>query len=160
AYTPLIYKLSRADGSQRIERIETVLPAGLTAKLAGVRECSEADIAKARSREAPQMGALEQSDPSCPASSQVAPATPPPPARAHRRAPYRAAPLRVVALAPAVAGPFDLGTVVSRIAIYLDPTSARVRAVSDPLPQLLDGVPVDLRSISLRADRPQFSRNP
>lgn len=168
-YSPLIFKLSRADGTRRLARIEATMPAGLVAKLAGVGQCTEAEIAAARSREAPEAGALEQADPSCPASSEIgtitasAGAGPKPfytTGRAYLAGPYAGAPLSAVAIVPAVAGPFDLGTVVSRIALYLDPTTGRVRAVSDPLPQLLDGVPVDLRSVALRAERPQFTFNP
>jgi hypothetical protein len=168
-YSPLLFKLSREDGSQRLAKIEATLPTGLIAKLAGVGTCSEADIAKARSREAPQMGALEQADPSCPASSQVgtvvagAGSGPTPyytQGHAYLAGPYKGAPISIVAIAPAVAGPFDLGAVVSRSAVYLDPTTAQGRVVSDPLPQILDGIPLDLRSVSVRADRPNFSLNP
>lgn len=168
-YSPLLVKLSREDGSQRLSKIESTLPRGMIAKLAGVGTCSEADIAKARSREEPEKGALEQADPSCPASSQIgtviggAGAGPNPyytTGHAYLAGPYKGAPISIVAIVPAVAGPFDLGTVVSRIAIYIDPVTAEVRAVSDPLPTILDGVPVDLRSVALRADRPNFSLNP
>ncbi|HWA53395.1 MAG TPA: hypothetical protein VG816_04405, partial [Solirubrobacterales bacterium] len=168
-YSPLVFKLSREDGSQRLGRIEATLPTGLSAKLAGVALCSEADIAKARSREAPQKGALEQADPSCPASSQVgvvnaAAGSGPTPyytqGRAYLAGPYKGAPVSIVAIAPAVAGPFDLGTVVVRSAVYLDPTTAQGRVVSDPLPQIIDGIPLDLRSVAVRAERPDFSLNP
>jgi hypothetical protein len=168
-YSPLIFKLSREDGTQRLAKIESTLPRGVIAKLAGVGTCSEADIAKARSREAPNKGALEQADPSCPASSQVgtvigaAGAGPTPyytTGHAYLAGPYKGAPISIVAIVPAVAGPFDLGAVISRIAVYLEPETAEVRAVSDPLPTALEGVPLDLRSVALRADRPNFSLNP
>jgi uncharacterized repeat protein (TIGR01451 family) len=168
-YSPMSFRLSREDGSQRLGRIEATLPPGLSARLAGVAQCSEADIAKARSREAPNQGAAEQSDPSCPAASAIgtitaaAGAGPSPyytTGEVYLAGPYKGAPLSVVAIAPAVAGPFDLGTVVNRSALYLDPETAQARAVSDPLPQILDGVPVDLRSVSLQLDRPSFTLNP
>jgi len=168
-YSPLLFKLSRGDGSQRLAKIESTLPTGLSAKLAGVAQCSEADIGKARSREAPQKGVLEQSDPSCPAASEIgtvvagAGAGPTPyytQGHAYLAGPYKGAPLSIVTIAPAVAGPFDLGAVVVRIALYLDPETAQGRAVSDPLPQILDGVPIDLRSVALRASRPNFTLNP
>ncbi|HWA55268.1 MAG TPA: hypothetical protein VG816_13950, partial [Solirubrobacterales bacterium] len=168
-YSPLIFKVSREDGTQRLGRIEATLPTGLSAKLAGVALCSEADIAKARSREAPQMGAAEQADPSCPASSQVgivnagAGSGPTPyytQGRAYLAGPYKGAPVSIVAIAPAVAGPFDLGTVVVRSAVYLDPVTAQARVLSDPLPQIIDGIPLDLRSVAVRAERPEFSLNP
>ena len=168
-YSPLLFKLSREDGTQRLSKVETTLPTGLIAKLAGVGTCSEAAIAKARSREVPNQGALEQADPSCPAGSEIgvvnagAGAGPTPyytQGHAYLAGPYKGAPVSMVAIVPAVAGPFDLGTVVSRIALYIDPTTTQVRVVSDPLPTILDGVPVDLRSIAVRASRPGFSLNP
>jgi hypothetical protein len=169
SYSPLLFKLSRADGTQRLGKIEATLPTGLIAKLAGVGTCSEADIAKARSREAPEKGVLEQADPSCPAASEIgvvnagAGAGPTPfytSGHAYLAGPYKGAPLSAVAIAPAVAGPFDLGAVVVRSALYLDPASAQGRVVSDPLPQILQGVPVDLRSVAVRAERPDFTLNP
>jgi hypothetical protein len=168
-YSPLLFKVSREDGSQRLGKLEATLPTGLSAKLAGVAQCSEADIAKAKSREAPNKGALEQADPSCPAASQLgvvnaaAGAGPTPyytQGHAYLAGPYKGAPISLVAIAPAVAGPFDLGTVVVRSAIYLDPTTAQGRVVSDPLPAILDGVPIDVRSVAVRAERPKFSLNP
>jgi len=168
-YSTLLFRLSRQDGSQRISKVEATLPPGLTAKLAGVGQCSEADIAKARSREAPDQGATEIADPSCPASSQVgtvdaavgAGSSPYHAAgKVYLAGPYRDAPLSFVIIAPAVAGPFDLGTVVTRVAVYLDPETARPRAVSDPIPQFIEGVPLDVRAVTMRIDRPNFILNP
>jgi hypothetical protein len=168
-FSPLFFKVSREDGTQRLERIESTLPPGLSAKLAGVGQCSEAEIAKAKGREALNQGAIEQADPSCPAASQIgtvvasAGAGPNPyytQGHAYLAGPYKGAPVSTVVIVPAVAGPFDLGAVVARIALYLDPTTGQARAVSDPLPGILHGVPVDLRSASLRAERPDFTLNP
>ena len=166
---PLVFKVSREDGTQRLGKIEATLPSGLSAKLAGLATCSEAGIAKARSREVPQMGALEQADPSCPTASQIgvvnagAGAGPTPyytQGHAYLAGPYKGAPISIVAIAPAVAGPFDLGTVVVRSAVYLDPATAQGRVVSDPLPQILQGIPLDVRSVAVRAERPGFTLNP
>jgi hypothetical protein len=168
-FSPLLFKLSREDGTQRLGKVEATLPAGLSAKLAGLGICSEAQIAKARSREAPQKGALEQADPSCPPTSEVgivnasAGAGPNPyqtQGHAYLAGPYKGAPISVVAIAPAVAGPFDLGTVVVQSAVYLDPATAQGRVVTDPLPTILHGVPIDLRSVSVLANRPNFTLNP
>ena len=169
AFSPLLLKLSRADGSQRWQRLETSIPEGLAAKLAGVAQCPEAGIAQARSREAPNQGVLEQADPSCPAASAIgsftgAAGSGPTPFRTSGKiylaGPYKGAPLSAVAITPAVAGPFDLGAVVVRNALYLDPETARVRILSDPLPTILDGVPIDLRSVSIATDRSNFTLNP
>jgi hypothetical protein len=169
AYSPLLFKLSREDGTQRLGKIETTLPIGLSAKLAGIATCSEAAIAKARSREVPEQGATEQADPSCPTAAEIgivnagAGAGPTPyytQGHAYLAGPYKGAPLSIVAITPAVAGPFDLGAVVLRSALYLDPTTAQARVVSDPLPTILHGVPVDLRSVAVRATRASFTLNP
>jgi hypothetical protein len=168
-YSPLLFKVSREDGTQRMGRLEATLPKGLTARLAGVGVCSESAIAKAHSREEPEKGAAELADPSCPADSQVgvvnasAGAGPTPyytQGHAYLAGPYKGAPLSLVAIAPAIAGPFDLGTVVVRSAVYLDPETGQGRVVSDPLPTILEGVPLDVRSVAVRADRPGFSLNP
>jgi hypothetical protein len=168
-YSPLVLKLSREDGTQRFASFEASLPPGLSAKLAGVGQCSEADIAKARSREAPNQGAAELADPSCPASSflgvaNAAAGSGPTPyhtqGRVYLAGPYKGAPLSAVTIAAAVAGPFDLGTVVIRSAIYLDPETAQGRVVTDPLPQIIDGIPLDLRSAAVRIERPGFALNP
>jgi hypothetical protein len=168
-YSSLLFKLSRQDGSQRFAKVEAALPPGLTAKLAGVAQCPEANIAKARSREAPNQGAAEIAEPSCPTQRRlgtvdVAAGAGPNPYHAtgevYLAGPYRDAPLSTVIIAPAVAGPFDLGTVVTRVALYLDPETARARAVSDPIPQLIEGVPLDVRRVSMRLDRPDFTLNP
>lgn len=169
AYSPLVMRLSREDGSQQIAGFEATLPPGLSAKLAGIPYCPEARIASAQARSHPDEGKIEQADPSCPAASQLgtldaaAGAGPTPlhtPGRIYLAGPYKGAPLSAVAIIPAVAGPFDLGVVVVRAAIHLDPTTAQGRAVSDPLPQILDGIPLDMRSVSLRLDRPGFTLNP
>jgi len=65
-----------------------------------------------------------------------------------------------VAITPAIAGPFDLGAVAVRVALQVDPESTRIHAVSDPLPQILDGIPLDVRSIAIELGKPQFTLNP
>ncbi len=169
AYTPFALKLSRADGSARLTGFDTLLPPGLTGKLAGVGECSEAQIAQATSRSRPEEGILERNQPSCPAASKlgtvnVAAGAGPTPfytqGSAYLAGPYKSAPLSMVVITPAIAGPFDLGTVVVRAALNVDPESARIHAVSDPFPQILHGIPLDLRSVAVSLDRPGFTLNP
>jgi hypothetical protein len=169
AYSPFVLKLSREDGTQRLTSIDTILPKGLLGKLAGIGYCSEAQIAQAKSREAPRLGAVELAGPSCPSTSEVgtvivgAGAGPNPyyvQGHAYLAGPYKGAPLSLVIITPAVAGPFDLGTVVVRTALYVDSESAQIHAVSDPLPTIIDGIPLDLRSVVLRMDRPEFTLNP
>lgn len=169
AFSPMTARLTREDGSQPITGLELTLPPGLSARLAGVPYCGEAQIAAAQARSHPNEGKVEQANPSCPAASQLgmldvaAGAGPTPlhtPGHIYLAGPYKGAPLSAVAITPAVAGPFDLGVVVSRAALYLDPTTAQARVVSDPLPSILEGIPLDVRSVSLRIDRPRFTLNP
>jgi hypothetical protein len=74
--------------------------------------------------------------------------------------PYKGAPLSLAVSVPAVAGPFDLGNVVVRSALYVDPATAQLRAVSDPFPTILGGIPLKVRDIRLNIDRPHFTLNP
>ncbi|MEX2447891.1 MAG: hypothetical protein WD404_04005 [Solirubrobacterales bacterium] len=160
--SPFVLKLSREDGSQRLSRIDTVLPPGLVGRLAGVAYCPEAALAAAGAKQ----GVAEQASPSCPAASRIgtvnvgAGAGPRPyftQGTAYLAGPYKGAPLSLAVITPAVAGPYDLGTVVVRVALHVDPETARITAKSDPLPQILEGIPLNLRSINLQAD---ITRNP
>jgi hypothetical protein len=165
AYTPFVFKLGREDGGQQLRRIDLTLPPGLLGKLAGIPYCPDAALATAS--RAP--GRQEQRGPSCPAASEVgkvmvtAGAGPRPlsvPGTAYLAGPYEGAPLSLAIVTPAVAGPFDLGTVVVRAAIAVDPLTAQITVHSDPIPTILQGIPLDLRSIALRLGRPGFTLNP
>jgi hypothetical protein len=165
AYAPFGLHLHREDASQSFAGLDLNLPPGLLGKLAGVGECSDAALASA----AAKSGAAERANPSCPAGSQIgtvnaaAGAGPAPynvAAKAYLTAPYKGAPLGVAIITPAVAGPYDLGTVVVRSALYVDPESAQITVKSDPIPTALQGIQLDLRSIDLAVDRQQFTLNP
>jgi hypothetical protein len=169
AYSPFVFKLARPDGTAPISAVDIALPEGLSGRLAGLAACPEAGIARARSRERPEMGAVEQADPSCPATSEVgtviagAGAGPAPfhaSGHAYLAGPYRGAPISFVFVVPALAGPFDLGAVTTRAAAYVDPATAKITVKSDPLPSALEGIPLDLRSIAVSVDRPDFTLNP
>jgi hypothetical protein len=84
AFSPFVFKLNRADGSQRLSAVSTTLPKGLIGRLAGIPYCSEAQIAQAASRSGEGQGALEIAQPSCPAASQLGSATVGAGARAER----------------------------------------------------------------------------
>ena len=169
AYSPFITKITRPDGSQEISRVELTAPPGLSGKLAGIPYCPEAGLAQALARAKPEQGALELASPSCPAASEVgtvivgAGAGPTPlhvSGRVYLAGPYKGAPLSLAVITPAIAGPFDLGAVLSRVALYVDPVTAQIRALSDPLPVLIEGIPLDIRSVYVRLDRPDFTVNP
>ncbi len=160
-YSPFVLHLRRGDGTQQISSFTTKLPPGLTGKLAGVAQCSDAALAAA----AGKTGQAEQASPSCPASSHVGSVVAgagagPSPFYAHGDAylagPYKGAPLSMAVITPAVAGPYDLGTIVVRAALHVDGATGQITAISDPIPSILQGIPLDVRSIDLQLDRPNF----
>ena len=75
------------------------------------------------------------------------------PGKVYLAGPYKGAPLSLAVVTPAVSGPFDLGNVVVRAAIEVDPDTAQVTAISDPLPQILEGIPLRLRSSGSNLNR-------
>jgi uncharacterized repeat protein (TIGR01451 family) len=163
SYSPFVLHLRRGDGTQQLSSFTTKLPPGLTGKLAGVGQCSDAALAAA----AAKSGAQEQAGPSCPAGSHVGSVVAgagagPSPYYAHGDAylagPYKGAPLSMAVITPAVAGPYDLGTIVVRAALRLDQNTGQITAASDTIPSILQGIPLDVRSIDVKLDRPSFTR--
>jgi hypothetical protein len=168
AYSPFVMKLGRPNGSRRFGAVNMTLPPGLTGKLAGVEQCSDAQLAVAASRNQPGDGALEKASPSCPAGSEVGAVTVGAGSgnplyvqgKAYLAGPYRGAPLSLAIVTPAVAGPFDLGAVLVRAAAHVDPKTAQIRVKSDPIPQILEGIPLDVRSVAVNVSRERFTLNP
>jgi hypothetical protein len=167
-YSPFNMRVTRADGTQRLSTIKAALPEGLLGKLAGIPYCSDATLAGIPSAEG--TGAAQIASPSCPAASQVGTVTvgagvgPNPvyinTGRVYLAGPYKGAPLSLAFVTPAVTGPFDLGNVVVRAALQVNPLTAQITAVSDPLPRILYGIPLDLRDVRINMDRSEFTRNP
>ena len=165
AYSPLHVDIARSDGNQELKGVNVDIPPGHTAKLAGVRYCPEAAIAAA----AASSGLTERAQPSCPDSSLVGSVsattgTGSEPlsieGKAYLAGPFNGAPFSLAVVTPATAGPFDLGSVVVRVALFVDPRTAQIHAVSDPIPHVFGGVLLGIRTIMVRIDRRQFSLNP
>ncbi len=168
AFAPFALRISRKDGEQEITRLNAVLPPGLTGKIAGLSECSQAAVEAAKSKS----GLAELATPSCPSSSRVGsllsgagagPSLTYVGGSLYLGGPYKGHPLSLVAVVPAVAGPFDLGTVVVQVALTLNPETFRVEAdgaASDPIPYILEGIPLRLRDLRIHVDRPNFMLNP
>jgi hypothetical protein len=167
-YSPMLLHFTRRDGDQDLTRFDVTLPPGLTAKLAGVSRCSDLAIAAARAKS----GKEELASPSCPASSRIGSVNAGAgvgsqltyvPGSVYLAGPFAGAPLSVVAVVPAVAGPFDVGTVVTRQALVIDPNTAQAAvdgSLSEPIPHILAGIPLRVRDIQVDVDRPEFSLNP
>jgi hypothetical protein len=166
-HSPFSLRLSRSDGDQNLAAVDVKTPPGFAATLKGVPYCPEAAIARLRDPSYP--GLVEQSSSACPASSQIGTAvtgegagTNPlyTPGKVYLAGPYKGEPLSLVVVVPAVSGPYDLGNVAIRVAVRVNPRSAQVTAISDPLPQILEGVLVRARSILISLNRPHFALNP
>lgn len=165
AFSPVSLKVVRTDGQQELKGVDITLAPGMTGKLAGIPYCPESAIAAA----AGAAGGAEKASSSCPAASQVGTAaiasgTGPAPiqiaGKVFLSGPYRGAPLSLAVLTPATAGPYDLGTVVVRVALFVDPETAQIRAVSDPIPHIFGGAQLSIRSIDVDIDREAFTLNP
>jgi hypothetical protein len=165
AYSPFHVLITKKDGEQELKVVDVTLPKGLTGKLAGIPYCPETAI------DAPpwRTGAAEKANPSCPADSRIGTVTTKTgtganplelSGNAYLAGPYKGAPISMVTFTPAIAGPFDLGIVIVRVPLYVEPETAQIHAVSNVLPDVFYGVKLDLRSIDLSIDRDKFMINP
>lgn len=167
AHSPFSLYITRPDGDQTLSSVGVSTPPGFTATLKGVPRCPSSALDEIES--AAWTGAVERASSKCPAGSQIgwseagAGAGSRPfyvPGKVYLGGPYKGAPLSFAVVTPAVSGPYDLGNIVSRIAIQVDQTTTAVTAVSDPLPQVVGGIPLRLRSVLISLDRKDFTLNP
>jgi hypothetical protein len=179
SFTNFVLNVTRRDGEQEVSGIALDMPPGLTGSLKGISYCTDAEMAAARA----ESGLAETNSPSCPAASYLgrvdtaAGAGPSPlhtPGKLYLAGPYDpdgagpkpTAPISVVTIVPAIAGgtpgnpAFDLGNVVIRTGINLDPESAQVKIESTKVPYIVGGVPLRVRKIAVDLDRPNFMINP
>jgi hypothetical protein len=162
------FRLFREDGTDRFASLSMKTPLGLTAYLKGVPYCPDSVINSISGEVLTGQAQIEH--PSCPAASQIGTAIAGAGAgsdpffvktgKVYLAGPYKGAPVSIVAVAPAVAGPLDLGNVVIRNPIYIDPESTQITIQSDPIPTILHGVLPDIRDIRVQIDRSHFTLNP
>jgi hypothetical protein len=159
AESPLTLRIRRQDGEQNISRLEITLPEGELAKLKGVELCPEGLAASAACGPKSQVGISTTA-----IGTGAFPLFVPQPGKAptalYLAGPYKGAPYSLITKVPAQAGPFDFGNIVVRTAINLDPVTTQVIAKSDPLPQILEGVPVAYRDVRIEVQKPDFTVNP
>jgi hypothetical protein len=172
AYSPFYTEITRKDSEQEITRFSIKLPPGVIGKLAGVGSCSDAAITAAKAREHEGGGGEEEASPSCPSSSLIGHSNVGSgvgnvlayaPGKLYLAGPYHGSNISIVSITAAKVGPFDLGTVVVRFALRIDPETAEVfvdSQGSDPIPHIVDGIPVHLRDIQAFVDRKDFTLNP
>jgi uncharacterized repeat protein (TIGR01451 family) len=154
AYTPFVVSFSRSDTDQELQGLTVTLPPGLLANLTGIPLCSDADATAAMCPASTQVGTVLTSVGPGPNPLQVA-------GKAYLTGAYNGGPYGLAVVVPAVAGPFNFGTVVVRQSIRIDPITAQVTDVSDPFPTIIDGIPLRLRRVDVSLGRPGgFTFNP
>jgi len=153
AHSPFALRISRPDRHQEINGLVMKMPPGLLAKIKDVPLCGDLDATRGI----------------CPAETRVGTATIGSGAGEHPfhlqgsvslTGPYKGAPYGLAITVRAIAGPFDLGTVVVRQAIFVDRKDAHLTVISDPFPTVVQGVPLRIRTIAVDIDRPGFMVNP
>ncbi len=168
SYSQMDIHIARNDGEQEITRFSSILPPGLTANLSGIPFCPDGDIEAAKT----VTGAQEEAAPSCPAASEighslvgagVGSVLAYTPGKIYLAGPYNGAPFSVVSITSAKVGPFDLGTVVIRFALEINPETGVVTVdakASDPIPHIIKGIVIHVRDIHVYIDRANFMLNP
>jgi uncharacterized repeat protein (TIGR01451 family) len=153
ADSPLTVTFSRPDGDQDLGAVDLSLPKGLIGRVAKVVLCPDGPARAGTCPEASRIGSV---------TTEAGPGPDPfsLPGRVYMTGPYRGAPFGLSIVVPAVAGPLNLGTVVVRAAVYVDPATAALRIVSDPLPTMLQGIPLQVRLVNVLVDRTGFMLNP
>jgi hypothetical protein len=152
-FTPLTVSVGRSDQQQTFSQISAQLPPGLLGRISSVPLCPE-----------PQA-----SSGTCAAGSLIGHTTVAAGAGSHPfyvtggvylTTGYEGAPFGLSIVVPAVAGPFNLGDVIVRAAINVDPHDGHVTVTSDPLPQSRDGILLRIQAVNVTIDRPGFIFNP
>jgi hypothetical protein len=151
--SPFTLTLSRQDREQDFAGVTVRTPPGLLGKIAGIPQCPEAAANAGTCSSASRLGTATAAAGS--GSQPLWQAGP-----VFLTGPYKGAPFGLSIAVPADAGPYHLGLIVVRSAIYVDPLTAALTVVSDPLPQSVDGVPLRLKTINVTIDREDFMLNP
>jgi hypothetical protein len=153
AFSPFTVTVTRADRQNLLSRLSIRQPPGMLGVLASVPLCGAADAAGGTCPEASRIGTASVKSGAGPAPFALS-------GPVSLTGPYNGAPFGLSIAIRALAGPFDLGTVVVRAAINVDPTDSHLTIDADPLPQVLQGIPLRLREVSVAIDRPKFIFNP
>ncbi len=152
-HTSFVLRADRADGQQVVSGLSLRMPRGLLATLKGVPRCADVAANAGVCPEASRVGTV---------TVGAGPGTNPfyLQGGVYLTGPYKRGPFGLAVAVPAKAGPFDLGTVVVRQQLIVDPIDAHVSVVSDPLPTIVKGVPVRMRRLFVEVNRRDFVLNP
>jgi hypothetical protein len=154
AFSPFGVTLSRQDSEQDLSGVSVTTPPGLLGVLKSVERCGEPQASQGTCGPNSLIGhttvaAGPGPDPVWVQGGQV-----------FLTGPYKGAPFGLSIVVPAVAGPFNLGNVVVRAAVSIDPHTAQITVASDPLPTILQGIPLQVRTVNVSIDRSGFMFNP
>ncbi len=161
AFTPFTLTIARQDGEQHLTGLTVTTPPGLLGVLKSVVQCGEPQAAQGKCGPESQIGETTISSGVGPEPFVVKGG------RVYLTGPYNNGPFGLSIVVPAVAGPFNLGNVVVRSSIRINPVTAQVTVVSDPLPLMVNsieglksGIPADTRIVNVTINRPGFEFNP
>lgn len=153
-FAPFSVTLRRRAREQNLSGLTVNLPEGLAGQITGVAECSDAQANAGTCAADSMIGTANAA-----AGSGSSPYWQSGPV--YLTGPYHGAPFGLSVVVPAKAGPYNLGNIVVRAAIFIDPHTAQVTVVSDPLPQAVDGVPLRVQTINVTVGgQRHFSFNP
>jgi hypothetical protein len=159
AFTSFQLQIAHPDGDQALSGVSLKLPPGVAALLASVTPCPEPQAARGECSGESEIGKAS-------ASAGLGPDPYTEQGRVYITGPYDGAPFGLSIVTPAVAGPFDLGNVIVRASIDVDPHTAQV-SIRSGLPTFLQGagmpatgIPLQLKGITVSVDRPNFEYNP
>jgi hypothetical protein len=152
ASAPFTVSFVRPDGSQAVSQITATLPLGLLGYISKIQLCDPADAAAGTCPPQSRIGTVSGTGGPGPDPVTI-------PGNVYLAEGSNGYPFELSVVVPAVAGPFDIGNVV--VIAYIKVNSdGSITATSGPVPSILDGVPVDIRSATLTIDRPGFAVNP
>jgi hypothetical protein len=152
-FSPLTVTFARADREQDLAAIQVKTPPGLIGTLTGIPLCGEPQASLGTCSEESKIGSM---------TVAAGPGGHPfyEKGSLYLTGPYKGAPFGLSIVVPTVAGPFNLGNVVVRAQIDVDRGTTALTVTSDPLPQIIDGIPLRLRVANVTVDRPAFIFNP
>ncbi len=152
AATSFTVSLSRPEGNQYLSHVSTTLPAGLVGRIPTVPLCPEAQAAAGTCEPASAIGSANvQSGSGVPLNLS---------GTAYLTGPYNGAPYGIDVQVPVVAGPFNLGSALTRLGLYVNQENGEVTAAGY-LPSIVyGGVPTRLRQVSISINRQGFLSNP
>lgn len=151
--TGFVVRFLRPDGHEDLSKLTMHLPAGLLGRLTAATPCPSAAADAAACGDASLVGEVRVS-----AGSGDAPLTLP--GKVWIAEPHRPGDIASLAIfVPARVGPFDLGDVVVRAGIRVNPDTS-LTVESEPMPTVLQGVPLRLKQVLVDLDLPGFMLNP